>query len=238
MEITPQRVAELAAAMNDLPSGELQHAALMAGINSSEYVLHLGTSRETAQKLAEVAYQKGPTTFRELERRIRKTSSEKSELKPIHQTMVVQFGGLLDHLLDSVARLESTAATPVKKASKEIQRLEEKLREARIEGTLFNYAKRCKNDMAFIRREAEKLGFQGYDRLQKRLQSVFANVVEYQCPRPPNSPEDQYHYFMALLFDRCVPEEYRDLEGIYDLLAGVIFDTVSHCVIRWDKRGE
>lgn len=236
MEITPQRIAQLATVMNGLPHSELLSAALMAGIDSTEYVLHGGTPKDIAVKLAEVASQKGTSTFLELERRVRRTSSERSDLKPIHQTMVVQFGGLLEHLLERASQLGTNPA--VQKSSPGIKRLEDKLREANIEGTLFDYAKRCKNDMAFIRREAEKIGFQGYDRLQKRLQAVFANVVEYQCPRPPNTPEDQYHHFLALLFDHCVPEEYQEQAEIYDLLAGVIFDTVAHCVIRWDKRGE
>jgi|GEM_PF-4189412 len=231
MGVAPQRIAELATNMRALQSHTILEAAYSAGISPNEYQGHGATVFEMTMKLAEVAAQRGPSIFEDLERQISNSLEYPVQLRPLHQNVIVNFGKVLGDLLDSVSHLDEA---PHPKGGRTPQRLVEKLNNAQINGTLFEYAVRCRRDMAFIKREAEKLGFKGYSTLQKRLQSMFVTVVEQHRPREKYSPADQCRYFIDFLFERCVPADHQELDNIEDLLAGVIFDTVAHCVIRWD----
>lgn len=233
MQIAPERIAELAQRMFSLQQSDIQMVAYYVGIPSSEYLGNGATVKDSAIRLAEVAAQKGEATFEQLERRLKREHNQQSELKPLHKRTIIDFGKLLDGLLENVSSKEFNLAK-IKKGKPPVK-LVNKLRNAKIDGTLFKYAVRCRNDMAYIRREAEKMGFDGYSSLQLRLQSIFVNVIIKRLPCPPNTAEDHYHYFVDFLYENCVPETYHELENLDDMLAGIIFDTVAHCVIGWDK---
>ncbi|KAF6628809.1 hypothetical protein H6F38_20065 [Paenibacillus sp. EKM208P] len=233
MEVAPERIAGLAERMFSFQQSDLQLVAYYVGIPSSDYLGNGATVKDNAIRLAEVAAQKGIAIFEQLERRLKREHNQQSELKPLHKRSIVNFGKLLDGLLYSVSSMEFDLSQI--KMGKPPVKLVKKLRNANIEGTLYTYAIRCRNDIAYIRREAEKIGFQGYSSLQLRLQSIFVNVIMKRMPCPPNTAEDHYHYFVDFLYENCVPDGYRDLEYLDDMLAGIIFDTVAHCVIGWDK---
>lgn len=233
MEVAPERIADLAERMFSFQQSDLQMVAYYVGILSSEYIGNGSTIKDNAIRLAEVAARKGLATFEQLERRLRREYNHQSELKPLHKRSIVDFGKLLDGLLVSVSSMEFSMSQ-IKKGKPPVK-LVKKLRNAKIEGTLFTYAVRCRNDIAYIRREAEKIGYQGYSNLQLRLQSIFVNVIMKRMPCPPNTAEDHYHYFVDFLYENCVPDSYQELEYLDDMLAGIIFDTVAHCVIGWDK---
>lgn len=233
MEVAPERIAGLAEKMFSFQQSDIQMVAYYVGIRSSEYLGNGATVKDSAIRLAEVAAQKGEDIFEQLERRLKREDNHHSELRPLHMKSIVNFGKLLNGLLDSVSSMEINFSK-IKKGKPPIK-LVNKLRNAKIKGTLFTYAVRCRNDIAYIRREAEKIGFQGYSNLQLRLQSIFVNVIMKRMPCPPNTAEDHYHYFIEFLYENCVPDDYEELEYLDDMLAGIIFDTVAHCVIGWDE---
>lgn len=233
MAVESRRIAELAEKLIPVAAADLKIAAWKAGIDPREYVGHHATDKENAITLAQVAASKGEHCFNLLEKNLPdRIGHTGGYLRPLDQKIVLKFGQLLGDLITALEEFD-VEDIPSERDATTIRRLSEKLNSAEIRGVHANLATRCRNQISVIRRQAERLGYTGYDKVQLHVQKLFVHIVEPRFPRPDYTPWQQSQELVHIIYDHCVPDKYKDNDYIDELLLGVVFDTVAHCVIEW-----
>lgn len=198
------------------------------GIPQSDFYVDTIPMRELSERFVNRAVQLGKddelsVLFKERERNIivKNTVSDKSaEL----------FGKLLNHFMEKFDYIEgkdfneSELFDPIE--------FETKMREkARLNEDIVRTGIRLKSDIVVLRRKAYALDFKKYEALTQKLARFYMHNVCVKYPIGQYDASTRFSYLYNTLCSMITEELYEKDSDIEEKVEGIIYDTISKCLI-------